>query len=88
MQFNEFQRMLRESHLSEKAQYVLTHMFEVQVEFSKSLDLTLGLMEQLTDKMQDVANINQEMIDEVRELQRRGMPDGVDVHSVRNEPEN
>lgn len=88
MQFNEFQRMLRESHLSEKAQYVLTHMFEVQVEFSKSLDLTLGLMEQLTDKMQDVTNINQEMIDKVRELQRRGMPDGVDVHSVRNEPEN
>ena len=88
MQFNEFQRMLRESHLSEKAQYLLTHMFEVQVEFSKSLDLTLGLMEQLTDKMQDVTNINQEMIDKVRELQRRGMPDGVDVHSVRNEPEN
>ena len=88
MQFNEFQRMLRESHLSEKAQYVLTHMFEVQVEFAKSLDLTLGLMEQLTDKMQDVTNINQEMIDKVRELQRRGMPDGVDVHSVRNEPEN
>lgn len=88
MQFNEFQRMLRESHLSEQAQYLLTHMFEVQVEFSKSLDLTLGLMEQLTDKMQDVTNINQEMIDKVRELQRRGMPDGVDVHSVRNEPEN
>ena len=88
MQFNEFQRMLRESHLSEKAQYVLTHMFEVQVEFAKSLDLTMVLMEQLVDKMQDVTNINQGMLESIKELKRRGMPDGVDVQSVRNEPEN
>ena len=88
MQFNEFQRMLRESHLSEKAQYVLTHMFEIQVEFSRSLDLVLKLIEQLTDKMQDVTNINVDMREQIRELKRRGMPDGVEVHSVRNEPEN
>lgn len=88
MQFNDFQRMLKDAHLSEKAQYLLTHMFEVQVEMSKSLDLTLGLMEQLTNRMQDVANINDELLASIKELKRRGMPDGVDVHSVRNEPEN
>jgi hypothetical protein len=88
MQFNDFQRMLRDANLSEKAQYLLTHMFEVQVEMSRSLDLTLGLMEQLTNRMQDVANINDDLFLRVKELQRRGMPDGVDVHSVRNEPEN
>jgi hypothetical protein len=88
MQFNEFQRMLKDSHLSEKAQYLLSYMFEVQVEFSKSLDLALVLMEQLADKMQDVTHINSEILEQVRELKRRGMPDGVEVHSVRNEPEN
>lgn len=88
MQFNEFQRALRESELSENAQYVLTYMFEVQVEFSKSLDLTLNLMEQLADKLQQVTNINQGMLEAIKELKRRGMPDGVEVHSVRNDPEN
>jgi hypothetical protein len=88
MQFNEFQRMLKDSHLSEKAQYLLTHMFEVQVEFSKSLDVSLTLLEQLVDKMQSVTLINDELFAQVKELKRRGMPDGVEVHSVRNEPEN
>ena len=80
MQFNEFQRALRESELSENAQYVLTYMFEVQVEFSKSLDLTLELMEQLADKLQQVTNINQGMLEAIKELKRRGMHDGVEVH--------
>jgi hypothetical protein len=88
MQFNEFQRMLKDSHLSEKAQYLLSYMFEVQVQISKSLDITLTLMEHLTDKMQDVTHINSEMLAQIKELHRRGMPDGVEVHSVRNEPEN
>jgi hypothetical protein len=87
MQFNEFQRMLKDSHLSEKAQYLLSYMFEVQVEFSKSLDLILNLMEQMTDKMQSVTHINSEILEQMRELRRRGMPDGVEVHSVKNEPE-
>jgi len=88
MQFNEFQRMLQDSHLSEKAQYLLTHMFEVQVEISKSLDITLTLMEHLTDKLAGVTQVNSEILAQMRELKRRGMPDGVEVHSVRNEPEN
>jgi hypothetical protein len=87
VQFNDFQRMLKDSHLSEKAQYLLSYMFEVQVEFSKSLDIALVLMEQLADKMQAVTNINSEMLAQIKELKRRGMPDGVEVHSVRNEPE-
>lgn len=88
MQFNEFQRRLEKAHLSNDAMYLLSHMFEVQVEFSKALDLTLALMSQLADKMQHVTHINSEMFERIKELQRRGMSDGVEVHSVRNEPEN
>ena len=88
MQFNEFQRRLEKAHLSHDAMYLLSHMFEVQVEFSKALDLTLGLMEQLADKVKTVTHINDELFQRIKELQRRGMPDGVEVHSVRNEPEN
>ena len=88
MQFNEFQRRLEKAYLSHDAMYLLSHMFEVQVEFSKALDLTLGLMEQLADKVKVVTHINDELFVKIKELQRRGMPDGVEVHSVRNEPEN
>lgn len=88
MQFNEFNRRLEKAHLSYDAKYLLAHMFEVQVEFSKAMDLVLGLMEQLTDKLHTVTHINDELFQRIKELQRRGMPDGVEVHSVRNEPEN
>lgn len=88
MQFNEFQKRLEKAHLSHDAMYLMSHMFEVQMEFSKGLDLTLELMSQLTDKLHTVTHINDELFAKIKELQRRGETDGVEVHSVRNEPEN
>jgi hypothetical protein len=81
MQFNEFTRRLEKCDLNHEAMYVLSHMFEVQMEFSKALDLALSLMERLTDKMQTVTHINGEMLQQIKELQRRGMMDGVSVRS-------
>jgi Leu/Phe-tRNA-protein transferase len=87
MQFNEFQRRLEKCDFNREAMFLLSHMFEVQVEFSNHLDLTLKLIEQLTNKMQDVTHINSEMLQMIQELRRRGMADGVEVHSVRNDPD-
>ena len=85
MQFNEFSRRLEKAHLSHDAMFLLSHMFEVQVEFSKALDVTLGMMERLVGQVHDVNNINGSLIQQLREL-RRGTP-GVDVHSVRIDPD-
>jgi hypothetical protein len=81
MQFNEFNRRLEHCHVDPETKYLLSHMFEVQVEFSKALDLTLGLMESMADKLKTVTHINSGMIEQLKELQRRGIMDGVSVRS-------
>ena len=83
MQFNEFNRRLEMCHLDKETKVILSHMFEVQMEFSKYLDKATDLMEQLTERMQSVTNINAGMVVALRELQQRGMMDGI---SVRSEP--
>lgn len=87
MQFGEFTRRLEKAHLSNEAMFLLSHMFEVQVEFSKHLDLTLSLMEKLADRMLQSTQTNKMILEQIRELQRRNMVDGVEVHSVRNDPD-
>lgn len=86
MQFNEFTRRLEKCDFNYEAMYLLSHMFEVQVEFSKALDETMRLMEMLTDRMQDVMVINNDVLNRLKELRRHGMVDGVEVHSVRIDP--
>ena len=83
MQFGEFTRRLEKAHLSNEAMFLLSHMFEVQMEFSKALDLTLELMNGLADKLHRATVINKGMLEQIKELQRRGIMDGV---SVRSEP--
>lgn len=87
MTFNEFNRRLEKCHLDQDTKYLLAHMFEVQVEFSKHLDIATVLLTQLVDKVQSVVDVNDTLIVKLRELQRRGMTEGVEVHSVRNEPD-
>lgn len=87
MQFGEFTRRLEKAHLSNEAMFLLSHMFEVQVEFSKHLDLTLDLMEKLADRMLRSTQVNKEILEQVRALQQRNAVDGVTVHSVRNDPD-
>jgi hypothetical protein len=87
MQFNEFQRRLAKCEFNIEAQFLLSHMFEVQVEFSRAIDQITLLMEQLVNRMQEVMTINNETMRQLAELKRRGMMDGVDVHSVVPDPE-
>jgi hypothetical protein len=87
MQFNEFQRRLEQCHLDNQTKYLLTHMFEVQVEFSKQLDIAANLIGALTDTVKNFAELHESTQEKVRQLIRGGIPDGVEVHSVRNEPE-
>jgi hypothetical protein len=86
MQFNEFQRRLEHCHLDEDTKYLLSHMFEVQIGFSQHLDLSLSLLEKLTNAVQRTTQMNNEVMEQIKELQRRDM-NGIDVHSVRNDPD-
>ena len=87
MQFNEFQRRLQKCDFNRDAMHLLSHMFEVQVEFSKHLDLSTNLIARLVDRIAEISTINQGLIQGLKELQRRGMADGIEVHSVMPDPE-
>jgi len=87
MQFNEFQRRLNRCHVDQQTKYILTHMFEVQIEFSKQLDIAANLISALTEAVQNFVSLHEATQEKVRLLLRGGIPDGVEVHSVRNEPE-
>lgn len=83
MQFNEFQRRLEKCSFNNEAMFLLSHMFEVQVEFSKALDQTLIVLESFADQLQKFTAVNKGMMQQIKELKRRDMMDGV---SVRSEP--
>jgi len=87
MQHNEFNRRLHHCHIDEQTKYLLSHMFEVQVEFSKHLDIATNLLVQLVDKVNKVLQMDEHTQQQLAQLQRRGMTEGVEVHSVRNEPD-
>lgn len=87
MQFNEFNRRLEKCHLDEDTKYLLTHLFEVQIEFSKQLDLAANISSGLATTLERVVALHGDTQDKIKRLLRAGMADGVEVHSVRNEPE-
>ena len=87
MQFNEFQRRLKDCNLPPQANYLLSHMFEVQVEFSKQMDTLADLLLEYGDKLVGFVALSEADRQKV-EMLRRGRTDpSVDVHSVMNDPE-
>ena len=87
MNFLEFNRRLEKCHLDEDTKYLLTHMFEVQMEFSKQLDLAANISNALATTLEQVVTLHGDTQDKIKRLLRGNMVDGVEVHSVRNEPE-
>jgi hypothetical protein len=88
MTFNEFNIRLQKCHLDPDTKFILTHMFEVQIEYSKQLDLSAKMIEQLAQAVVGFVQLNEVMQNDLKRLIRGGRPDGVEVHSVANEPEN
>lgn len=87
MQFNEFNRRLEKCHLDEDTKFLITHIFEVQIELSKQMDTAVTLIDALVGTVRSFAALHESTQEKVRELMRGGRPDGVEVYSVRNEPE-
>ena len=85
MQFNEFNRRLEHCHVDQQTKYLLTHMFEVQVEFSKQLDSAASLITSLVETVQSFVALHEDTRRKLKQM--RGEVDGVEVHSVANEPE-
>jgi citrate lyase beta subunit len=87
MTFNEFNRRLEKCHLDHDTKYLLSHMFEVQIESSKQLDTAANLIMALTETVSNFVNLNEAMEAKMKQLMRFGETPGVEVHSVRNDPD-
>jgi hypothetical protein len=86
MQHNEFQRRLNDANLSEQAMYLLSFLFESHNQLVKNHDDICATMLSLAKTIEQFVGLNEKTLLELRMMQHRG-PDGVEVHSVRNDPE-
>lgn len=86
MQHNEFQRRLNDAHLSEQAQYLLSFLFESHTELIKQHEEIGQVMLSLARTIEQFVGLNEKTLLELR-LMQQGRTTGVEVHSVRNDPE-
>jgi hypothetical protein len=86
MQHNEFQRRLNDAHLSEQAMYLLSFLYESHVELVKNHEEIGQVMLSLANTIQQFIGLNEKTLLELRKIQQGGIA-GVEVHSVRNDPE-
>jgi hypothetical protein len=87
MNFMEFNRRLEQCHVDKHTRYLLGYLYEVNAELNRNMAEATKALFALTEVVQNYTNINNQLLDDVKRLSRGNMPDGVEVHSVRNEPE-
>lgn len=87
MTFMEFNRRLSECHIDKHTRYLLSYLYEVNAELNRNVAETAKALFALTEVVQNYTVINNQLLDDVNKLRRGNMPDGVEVHSVANDPE-
>lgn len=85
--FNEFQRELRSHGVDGPLAYFLTLIYERLIETESQLTLCTRLVDSMATSMEGFVQLNEVQQRELRMLIRGGRPDGVEVASVANEPE-
>ena len=85
--FNEFQRELRSLGVDGPLAYFLTLIYERLIETENQLTLCTRLVDSMATSMEGFVQLNEVQQRELRMLIRGGRPDGVEVASVANEPE-
>ena len=87
MSFNEFQRELRAHGVDGPMAYFLTLLYERLIETENQLTMCAKVVEQIATSMEGFVQLNEVQQREMRKFIRGGRPDGVEVASVANEPE-
>ena len=87
MTFNEFQRELNRRVKDPQLAYMLTFMFETIVTQNQQIDEMASLLLNLAEQQQRFVEFNAQTQEVLKRVERRGRPDGVEVHSVANDPE-
>lgn len=85
--FNQFQKELRDKNIDPKVAYFLTLIYERLIETGGQLDEAAKLLLGMSQTMEEFVNLSEVQQREMRHFMRRGRPDGIEIESVANEPE-
>lgn len=85
--FNEFQRELVKRNIPENIAYVFTMIYEEMLEMSKQNDAAAKIMLEMAKTMENLTLLHHETGRKVFEFQKSQRDFGIEVKSVRNEPD-
>lgn len=87
MSLMHFQKQLENRNIPKQEAYMFAMVYEQMIEMSKQLDMAASIIQQLVGTVQNFTALHAATQGKVAELMRRGRPDGVEVDSVINDPE-
>ena len=87
MDHNQFQRELVNRNIGKQEAYLFSLIYERLSDLSQQVDMCAKLIDQLTSSLAGFVSLNENIMRDIGQLKRRGMPDGIDVHSVVNDPD-
>lgn len=85
--FNEFQRELRKRINDPQVAYMLSMLFEKMTALSAQVDDCASVLLNVVNQNERVASLNANTMQRVQRIERKGMPEGVEVTSVSPDPE-
>jgi hypothetical protein len=88
MTFNEFNKELTNRIQDPNIRWFFAYMFEVLVSHNTQMDEMAGLLLNLAEQQSKFAEFNAITQEKLKRVERRGRPDGIEVESVLNKPEN
>ena len=87
MTFNQFQKELRTLGIPDKEAYVFTMIYERLIDVESQLLMCARVCDGLANTMASFVKLSETQQKELRLFMRAGRPDGVEVESVINKPE-
>ena len=85
--FNQFQKELKDLSIADNDAYIFTLIYERLIETENQLTMCAKLVNELAGSMRNVVELSAHQQKELRLFMRMGRPDGVEVESVINKPE-
>lgn len=87
MQFNEFNRRLKDANVSPQLSFLMTHLFEVMVEVNKQMNTLTSLQVKLAESLQNIVHLSEADRRLMSQAMGFGKMEGIEVSSVANDPE-
>lgn len=81
MNWNEFNKELRNRNIDPQQAYMFGLIYERQLEMAKQIDLAAKAVLEISKVVEKVVSVNVTMRNHIEALEKSGRVEGVDVHS-------